>query len=394
MLSLGDGFGTCELAALFAFSPSPLRKAESVDGTTRLLGVRGALVAGLLLAVVVLVLTAGSADAAFPGQNGKIAFVKENFRNGGSDIFAIEPDGSGQERLGSENGYSPSWSADGQKVVFVAPSGETEREFNQDVYVMNADGSNVERVTDSRAYESSPSFFPDGETIAFARYSERNGSDIFTMKLDGTGSTKLTDDPGFYEETVAVSPTGDRIAYSRYNRSSDIFVMNADGSNLENITKTGRVDEFGTDWSPDGTKLAFTSYRFIGFEGGLAAQARDGGTFAPEALGPESLAREASDSKAAPDEPQEDVEVAVINADGSGRENLTASRAYDASPAFSPDGKRIVFSKMTFDAEGERSELFAMRADGTNKGQLTDTPRAFEYEADWQPIPEETAELD
>src|SRR3712207_8150619 len=60
MLSLGDGFGTCELAALFAFSPSPLRKAESVDGTRRPLGVRGALGAALLLAAGVLLLAAGS----------------------------------------------------------------------------------------------------------------------------------------------------------------------------------------------------------------------------------------------------------------------------------------------------------------------------------------------
>lgn len=76
MLSSGDGFGTCELATLFAFSPSPLRKAEGVGSTTRLMGVRGALVAGLLLAVGMLDLTAGSANAAFKGQNGKIAFSK------------------------------------------------------------------------------------------------------------------------------------------------------------------------------------------------------------------------------------------------------------------------------------------------------------------------------
>ena len=367
----------------------PLRKAASV-GTSRLLGVRGALAAALLLAAVVLVLSAASADAAFPGQNGKIAFSKENFRQGTSGIFAIDPDGGGQERLGSGYGYSPSWSADGQKLVFVASSGEGEMEYSEDIYVMNADGSNVQRVTDTRAYESSPSFFPDGETIAFARYSERNGADIFAMKLDGTGLTKLTDDPGFYEDSVAVSPDGQKIAFSRYGRSSDIFVMDADGSDPVNVTKTGRVDEFGMDWSPDGRKIAFTSYRFSGLEG-LAAEARDGGTFAPEALGPESLAREASEPKDHTGEPQEDVEVSVMRADGTGRRDLTASPAYDVAPAFSPSGNRIVFSKMTFDRRGEKSELVVMRADGANKRQITDTPRAFEYGADWQPLPAETA---
>jgi WD40-like Beta Propeller Repeat len=127
---------------------------------------------------------------------------------------------------------------------------------------------------------------------------------------------------------------------------------------------------------------------------GLAAEAQDSGTFAPDALGPESLAREASESKDRTGEPQEDVEVTVMNADGTGRQDLTASPAYDVAPAFSPSGNKIVFSKMTFDRRSEKSELVAMRPDGTNKRQITDTPRAFEYGADWQPLPPETAELD
>jgi Tol biopolymer transport system component len=342
-----------------------------------------------------LALAATSADAAFPGEDGKIAFSKYNDRQGVSGVFAIAPEGGTQTRLGPENSYSPSWSADGGRVVFVASSGESEMDYSEDIYVMDADGSNVRQVTDTRAYESSPSFFPDGETIAFARYSNRNGADTFAMKLDGSGLTKLTDDPGFYEESVAVSPDGQRIAFSRYGRSSDVFVMDADGSDPVNVTKTGRVDEFEMDWSPDGKKIAFTSYRFSGMMG-LAAEAQGSGTSAPDVLGPESLAREASGSKESTGEPEfeEDVEVSVMNADGTGRRDLTASRAYDAAPAFSPSGDKIVFSRMTFDRRSESSELFVMRADGTNKRQITDTPRAFEYGADWQPLPPETAELD
>ena len=62
---LGDGFGTCELSVLFASSPSPLRKADSVF-TTEILKVRGALVAALMLALIALMLAAASADATFP----------------------------------------------------------------------------------------------------------------------------------------------------------------------------------------------------------------------------------------------------------------------------------------------------------------------------------------
>ncbi len=346
----------------------------------------------ILAAAGLVALTAGSANAAFPGENGKIAFVKDNFRQGSSGIFAIAPDGSGTERLGPDYGYSPSWSADGQKLVFVGYSGEDERDFNEDIYVMDADGSGLQRVTSTRGYESSPSFFPDGETIAFTKYTERNGSDVFTMKLDGTGTTRLTDDPGFYEESVAVSPDGEKIAFTRYKRTSDIIVMNADGTDPVNLTGTGRVDEFGADWSPDGQKLAFTSYRFSGMEGlaSKAAEEQEAGNFTPEALTPDSLAREASGSKESVAEFEEDAEISVINADGTEREDLTAGPAFKVLPAFSPGGGKIVFSKMTFSRRSESSDLVVMRADGTNKRPLTDTTRAFEYDSDWQPLPQET----
>lgn len=333
-----------------------MQKVRKEMGVAKYPGARTTLAAALMLAVVLLVLVASMAPAgaAFPGKNGKIAFVKENFRQGSSGIFTMNPDGSEQSKLGS--GYSPSWSADGQKVVFERFTGESEEDFNQDIFVMDADGTDVQQVTSSRAYDYSPSFFPDGETIAFVRDSPRNGTDIFTIKLDGSELTNLTDDPGFYEESVAVSPDGEKIAFSRYNRSSEIFVMDSDGStDPVNITKTGRIDEFDPNWSPDGSRIAFTSYRFRFSEGA--------------------------------EQPEEDVEISVMNSDGTQRKNLTESSAYEGSPAFSPNGTRIVFSRFSFSrADGESADIFVMRADGTGVRQLTDT-RAFEWGPDWQPLP-------
>jgi Tol biopolymer transport system component len=269
--------------------------------------------------------------------------------------------------------------ADGQKLVFVGFSGEGEREFEQDIYVMNEDGTGVERVTRSRAYEASPSFFPDGQRIAFARYS-RNDADIFTKTLGVPGSTRLTDTPAF-EDSVAVSPDGLKIAFTKFSRSvgsSDVYVMDAAGTGTENITDTRRIDEFGTDWSPDGQRIAFTSIRFIGQDGpaARAAGSQEDGAFTPEALTPESPARGPAGSKETSAVPEESIEVSVINTDGSGRENLTAGPAYDVLPAFSPSGDQIVFSKVTFDGRTERSDLFVMGSDGANKTQGSARPRA------------------
>ena len=138
------------------------------------------------------------------------------------------PSADAQERPGSEDGYSPSRSADGQRVALVGYSGEDEMEFKQDIYVMDADGTGVQRVTSGGAYEAS-SFFPDGQRIAFAKCT-RYGADIFTKTIGTPGSTRLTDSRAF-EESPAVSLDGTKIAFTRYSRiGADISVMDAAGT--------------------------------------------------------------------------------------------------------------------------------------------------------------------
>lgn len=82
--------------------------------------------------------------------------------------------------------------------------------------------------------------------------SPRNGTDFFAINLDDSGLTNAPDDPGFYEEALTVSPSGEKIVYSCYDWSGepDVFVMRADGTGVRQVTDTSRAFEWGPDWQP------------------------------------------------------------------------------------------------------------------------------------------------
>ena len=118
----------------------------------------------LMLAVSVLLVTAATAGAAFPGQNGKIAF--QTNRDGNFEVYAMEPDGSELTNL-TNNAASdslPAWSADGQRIAFTST-----RDGDAEIYVMDADGSGPTRLTNNAAPDFDPAWSPDGQQIAFLR---------------------------------------------------------------------------------------------------------------------------------------------------------------------------------------------------------------------------------
>jgi hypothetical protein len=108
-------------------------------GEANRLGRRGVLAAAVLFAAGVLVLwaVARPADAAFPGQNGDIAYSKFSPRSESARIFTMNPDGSEQNLLGP--GSSPSYSPDGQQIVYEDLGGTGEEDINQDIYVVDAE---------------------------------------------------------------------------------------------------------------------------------------------------------------------------------------------------------------------------------------------------------------
>ena len=275
------------------------------------------LLAKAVEAVVVLTGCAGQEDGTAPtkpastSHNGKIAFARLDNRVGEFAIFVVEPDGTGLRKLATKpvQANSPAWSPNGKRLAFEASEGLDA--LNIDIYVMNADGSGVKRITEeppSPTLDRTPSWSPDGTAIAFMKDSmsvlEADTGDIYTIRADGTDSRQLTDD-GQYEHP-AWSPDGETVAFDRLTGTGGgIYTMNAEGGGLRKLTgpPEGLWDS-EPSWSPDGTKVAFTRT-----------------------------------SGKRPNRP----DVFTVNADGTDPRKLTGETEGAHSPDFSPDGKRIVF---------------------------------------------------
>jgi Tol biopolymer transport system component len=155
-----------------------------------------------------------------------------------SQIYSMNADGSGLRRLTFNDGlnFSPSFSPDGSKIIF---SFWRFRDSVWGIYMMNADGTNLVRVTPGQ--ESFPRFTPDGSKIVYS-----NG-EIWIMSLDGSNKVNLTNNPAF-DDYPTISPDGTRIAFAS-NRTGnyELYVMNLDGSSVTQITNTPG-DEFQPSW--------------------------------------------------------------------------------------------------------------------------------------------------
>ena len=170
--------------------------------------VSGRIRIALVVVAVVSMAAPATVNAAFPGQNGKLAFRGGPIQ--GSSLFSIEPDGTGSTPLGP--GFDPAWSPDGARLAF-ANAGE--------VFVMNADGTGRTPLTTDPLGDSSPAWSPDGSSIVFSRTAPDDGTcvtqrDLFKMNANGEsgGVTQLTSDYAD-EHSAKWSPDGRVIAFIR-----------------------------------------------------------------------------------------------------------------------------------------------------------------------------------
>jgi len=229
--------------------------------------------------------------------------------------------------------YNPSWSPDGKQIAFEAT--ETDHAA---IYLVDADGTNLRKITSGTVDDEQPKWSPDGKRIAFITM--RDGHlQIYTMTPDGGDQRPLLT-TNRIDYQPAWSPDGKKIAFvTRSEQPSmihEIHVVNVDGSGEKRLTDQDRDNSTSPRWSHNGKQILFTRHPII----------------------------KRNYKDLTPDERQkvrDAQELMIMNADGSNVRALTTNTAQDCCAAWSPDGKTIYFNS----ARDGAVHVYAMHADGT-----------------------------
>jgi Tol biopolymer transport system component len=325
-----------------------MRHLSATMAAKRTLWMCVALAAAILAAFLVVVLGTPTkpAEAAFPGNNGKIAFVSN---------------------------LGPSVS-------------------DSEIVTMNANGDNKTQLTNNRANESGPAFSPNGRKIAFESNRRTRQGNIFTMSDNGTDIKPVTTSSiRGGDSTPAWSPDGTKIAF---NRKGDIYVINKNGTGLTRLT-TSQQDDINPAWSPDGTKIAFARGPFPSTRIYVMKAAPESVTNIPQRLTTSAVGAE-TDLSWSPDGTRiafvstrnGNTDIYVINQAGIGLTRLTTYPKPDTQPAWSPDGTKIAFTGA--EGGGRILGICVMKAKPVSESnrpkRLTGTGNPS-LEPDWQPLP-------
>jgi TolB protein len=308
------------------------------------------------------------ADAARLAPDGKLVFTKDSAPQ-------INPLVRAWRAAQPCRLYHPSFGPSGERIVF---SSDCEGPWG--VYVMNADGTMPRRLTERGMEARMPRWSPDGASVVFQ--SNRAGHwDVYSIAANGTGLRRLTDDPAA-DTSPAFSPDGTRVLFASDRAgSNELYVMPTAGGPATPITRDRSVG-FRPAWAPDGSHVLFRASspprREDGAPGQFFRVRPDGAEAGVVGGGPRREfnpsyapdgARIAFDAHrhGAWDSDDGLWEIWVMNADGSERRMLTSDSVNDWGPAWSPDGRSILF----LSGRDNVYDIFLMASDGSNRRRLT-----------------------
>ncbi len=284
---------------------------------------------------------------------------------------SITPDPGEQQHLsnirqltnGGENAEAY-FSADGKRLIF--QSTRDGRTCDQQ-YIMNTDGTNAHRVSNGKG-KTTCGYFMDGDRRIFFASSHAVDTactprpdpskgyvwrldpyDIYTANSDGSHLKRLTN-YGIYTAEGVLSADGKRIVFTSLKDGDlDIYTMNADGTNVKQLTHTVGYDG-GPWWSPNGKQIVYRAFH--------PTDAKDLADY--KSLLADRLVR------------PNKMDLWIMNADGSDQHQITHLGGASFGPAWTPDGRRIVFSSNYHtDPKLGNFDVFLVNPDGTGLDQIT-----------------------
>ena len=298
-----------------------------------------ALVVGVAAITLLVTLPAGASPR---HANGEIAFARFNPSLGDSQIYVIQPNGTGEHRLSETTLESPRWSPDGRQISACCTDGGEAAIVNPD----NGSYRVLPQADPALQLFCGP-WSRDGNRLACEGFGQTDGTlnGVYTVRAsDGGGLRRVTSTPNGDDVPGDWSPDGNRLVFVRLATDA-LFVVNADGTGLKQITPAGFGLNFDANWSPQGNEIVFSRH-------------------------------------ATPDAHSS---LWMVHADGSGLHQIDVQPASECGglssdpaahgcnqPAWSPDGKKIAFARgIDLDADGQ---IFTINADGSGLAQVTTGP--------------------